>query len=102
MEPITVLLSTTASARLTPDFCWSASAVAASRTRVVVNGPVAPRATIHWSAPNNATIAGVSSCTERRIPSIASAMPNTSDVTTTAITNRRARNCRSRTLTNHT
>ena len=58
-------------------------------------------ATSHWSAPNSATIAGDSSSTERRMPSIAQRDPEHEHVTRIAITKRRARNCRSRRLTSH-
>ena len=99
---MTVRLSTTASARVTPG-CWRiASWVSAASTRVVVNGPLAPWATTQWSAPNAATIAGPSLSAVRRMPSTANAMLNTSDVTSTAITKRRDRNCKSLMLTSHT
>src|SRR4051812_15248352 len=67
----------------------------------VVNGPDAPRATSHRSAPMMSTMRRVSLVSPASAPAIKRDIANTSAVATTAMRNRLRRHWRSRRLTNH-
>src|SRR5215204_5713591 len=92
---------TSGSARRTPGVATTRSVSAAGIGVEVVKGPDAPPATSQASAPSAATIRRPSLCRLASAPAISSVIPNTSEVASTAITNRRRRHCRSRSATRH-
>src|SRR5215207_518297 len=92
---------TSGSARTTPGVAATRSVSAAGIGVEVVKGPGAPSATSQASAPRVATIRRPSLWRLASAPVISSVIPNTSEVASTAMTNRRRRHCRSRNAIRH-
>jgi hypothetical protein len=92
---------TSGSALATPGMAATRPASAAGIGVEVVNGPGAPAATSHASAPRAATIRRPSPWRLAANPAMSRVMANTSEVASTAITKRRRRHWRSRSATRH-
>ena len=79
----------------------TSDAASAGIAATVVNGPYTPVRITHASAPRPRTVRAASARKLSLSPARMSVIAKTTDVPTTAMTNRRSRHCRSRSVASH-